>query len=71
MNSATQDIFEVRLAETRHPSLLLRMAGPDRPNLIAEVTTQLEDHRLLIETITFNLSLAHSPQYVLETGRHR
>ena len=66
MNSATRDLFEVRVDETRQPALLLRMAGPDRPNLIAEVTTRLEEHRLLIETMTFNLSLAHQPQYVSE-----
>jgi hypothetical protein len=66
MNSATRDIFEVRVDETRQPSLLLRVAGPDRPNLIAEVASRLEEHRLLIETITFNLSLAHQPQYVME-----
>ncbi|MCP3981456.1 MAG: hypothetical protein GY716_19325 [bacterium] len=48
------------------PRLRLRITGPDRPNLIAEAATHLEKHRLLIETITFNLLLPDEHRYVME-----
>ena len=62
-----RDSFEARVDETgQQPRLHLRITGPDRPNLIAEAASHLEKHKLLIETITFNLLLPGEHRYVLE-----
>jgi hypothetical protein len=62
-----RDEFKARIDQTGgQPRLHLRITGPDRPNLIAEATTHLEEHRLLIETITFNLLLPGEHRYVME-----
>jgi hypothetical protein len=62
-----RDGFRARVDQTGpQPRLHLRITGPDRPNLIAEAATRLEEHRLLIETITFNLLLPGEHRYVME-----
>jgi len=67
MTAGMRDYFEARVDETgQQPRLHLRITGPDRPNLIAEATTHLEEHKLLIETITFNLLLPSEHRYAME-----
>ena len=67
MTVGMRDSFQARVDQTgRQPRLHLRITGPDRPNLIAEAATHLEKHRLLIETITFNLLLPDEHRYVME-----
>jgi hypothetical protein len=62
-----RDSFNARLDRTTpQPRLHLRVTGPDRPNLIAEATAHLEEHRLLVEAITFNLLLPSEHRYVME-----
>ena len=38
-------------------SLLLKVSGEDRPNIIAEVAGKLEEQRLYVASITFGLTL--------------
>ncbi|NNF44139.1 MAG: hypothetical protein HKN62_14060 [Phycisphaerales bacterium] len=67
MTVGMRDQFDAHLDQTgSQPRLRLRVTGPDRPNLIADAATHLEQHNLLIETITFNLLLPGEHRYVME-----
>jgi hypothetical protein len=62
-----RDEFKGHIDETGpQPRLHLRITGPDRPNLISEAATHLEEHKLLIETITFNLVRPGQHRYLME-----
>ncbi len=47
-------------------SLHLRVSGPDRPNVISDVTGQLEKHSLYVDSITFNLVMPSQDQFQME-----
>jgi hypothetical protein len=60
-----QSIDAIRL-DSASKSLLLRAHGMDRSGIIAEVTGQLELHKLYVASITFNLVLPNQNQFEME-----
>jgi len=47
-------------------SLLLKISGEDRPNIIAEVTGALEERKLYVASITFGLMLPSQDRFSME-----
>ena len=54
------------LLNEENESLHLRVAGPDRPNVISDVTGQLEKQQLYVDSITFNLVMPSQDQFQME-----
>lgn len=47
-------------------SLLLKVSGEDRPNIIAEVAGKLEEQRLYVASITFGLTLPSQDRFMMD-----
>ena len=47
-------------------SLLLKVSGEDRPNIIADVAGRLEEQRLYVASITFGLSLPSQDRFSMD-----
>ncbi len=47
-------------------SLLLKVSGEDRPNIIAEVTGRLEEQRLYVASVTFGLTLPSQDRFAMD-----
>ncbi|MFT4590444.1 MAG: putative amino acid-binding ACT domain protein [Candidatus Binatia bacterium] len=47
-------------------SLLLKVSGEDRPNIIAEVAGKLEEQRLYVASITFGLTLPSQDRFAMD-----
>ena len=47
-------------------SLLLKVSGEDRPNIIAEVAGRLEEQRLYVASITFGLTLPSQDRFSMD-----
>lgn len=60
------DAIETTQFDVAAKSLLIRVQGPDRAGVVAEVTGVLEANKLYVASITFNLLLPRQDQYEME-----
>jgi predicted amino acid-binding ACT domain protein len=60
------DVVEVRYFDPATKSLVVRVHGKDRSGIIAEVAGRLEEHKLYIASISFNLALPSQDEYEME-----
>lgn len=66
MNPETSDLVCDCALDEDEPSLHLKFSGDDRPNLIADITSRLEQDRLYVGSIAFSLAMPDQDRFTME-----